>query len=141
MNNAEIYQKFKQKALSILLNLQEKAESKYFINSQFINDPQYIRSTPHVTNLLYVFEKVQHDGYSNPDQFKNDINQIFSCAKIYHPDPDNAIHKAANSLQLLFNIEAAKLPHILEQDEMNCITQRYIELRILKYKLSKTTHI
>ncbi|KAK8870476.1 hypothetical protein M9Y10_008359 [Tritrichomonas musculus] len=141
MNNIEIYQRFKQKAMAIVQDLRGKPESKYFMNSQYINDPKFIRSTPHPTSLSYIFEKIQQDGYRNPDEFKNDVNQLFSSAKIFHSDPDNVIHKAANSLQLFFNIEASKLPHILEVDELNCVTQRYIELRILKYRLSKSTHI
>lgn len=141
MNNIEIYKKFKQKALSILQSIQLIPESRYFINSHYMSDPQFVRSMPQITNLSNVWEKVQNDKYNYPDEFKNDVNQIFSCAKIFYKDPQNAIHKAANKLQKEFNIQSAKLPHILTQDEVNSIDQRYIELRILRYQLNKTTHV
>lgn len=142
MNNTDLYNKFKQKAFSILQSIQVLPESRYFINFQYLSDPDFVKSTPNVMSLATVWEKVQNDEYTYPDEFKNDVNQIFSCAKIYyHLDQDNAIYKAANKLQEEFNIQSAKLPHILAQEEINSIDQRYIELRILRYRLNKTTHV
>lgn len=137
MNNAEVYKKFKQKALNIIQNIQLNPESKYFLNSQYLNDSKFVRSIPHVMSLSDVWDKIQNDKYTQIDELKDDVNQIFSCAKIFYSDKKNPIYKAANALQEQFNIDIALIPHVLEQEELNSVDQRYIELRILRYKLSK----
>ncbi|OHT09534.1 Bromodomain containing protein [Tritrichomonas foetus] len=143
MKNEEEYNKFKRKALKIIRKIRTLPDSQFFINPIDLSNPEtlkYPRNIPHAITLVDVSNRIMQNYYAFPNEFKNDVNQIFNNAKIFFANPDNPYHKAANELQAAFDIEAAKLPHILTQEEHNNIAQRYVELRILRYCMNKQTH-
>ena len=144
MNDEEGYHKFKRKALKIIRKIQACPESQYFVspydlaNADFGN---YCRQIPNFMTLADVYDKIERDEYAYPEEFKEDVRKIFASAKIVFSDQNESIVNAAEILQERFDIEAAKLPHVASDEEKNSLVQRYIELKIMKYRLAKTDHI
>lgn len=91
--------------------------------------------------LADVYDKIERNEYAYPEEFKEDVRKIFASAKIVFSDQNESIVNAAEILQEKFDIEAAKLPHVASDEEKNSLVQRYIELKIMKYRLGKTDHI
>ena len=143
MKNGEEYNKFKRKALKILRKIRSSPESQLFLSPVDPSRPEtmnFPRIVPQAITLAEVNNRIVRNYYKFPDEFKSDMNQIFSNAKIFFSSPENNVHKAADKLQAMFDIEASKLPHVLTQEERNNIIQRYIELRIVRYRMNKETH-
>ena len=78
-------------------------------------------------------QKLDNKEYQNQNEFIADVRQIWQNAKLYNQST-HPIYKAADRLAKKFEILSASLPRPVKESESHSALQRYIELRIGRYK-------
>ncbi|KAK8834554.1 hypothetical protein M9Y10_027555 [Tritrichomonas musculus] len=89
-------------------------------------------------SLFDVQDKLDKKLYNTPEEFIKDMDQIFINAKIYNMNT-HPIYKAAEVLANKFSILSARLPRKIQ--DLNSGLQCEVELRLLRYRLNKKTHL
>ena len=90
--------------------------------------------------IFTVQDKLDKKLYETPEEFIDDMNQIFINAKHYNHS-SHPIYKSADELATKFSILASRLPRKISGGGLNDGLQRQVELRLLRYRLHKNTHL
>ncbi|OHT06507.1 Bromodomain containing protein [Tritrichomonas foetus] len=102
--------------------------------------PDYYQVIVNPMCLFTIQDKLDKKLYNSPEEFINDMNQIFINAKHYN-NSAHPIYKSADELANKFAHLATRLPHKIAEGGLNDGLQRQVELRLLRYRLNKTTHL
>lgn len=102
--------------------------------------PEYYQVIVEPMCIFTVQDKLDKKLYNTPEEFINDMNQIFENAKIFNY-PTHQIHKAADKLARKFFVLSERLPRSVPEGDLNSALQRHVELRLLRYRLNKKTHL
>lgn len=87
-----------------------------------------------------VQEKLDSKQYKTPEDFIQDVRQIWLNAKYYNL-PSNQIHNAATALSKKFETLIQSLPRTISEEEKCSALQNYVELRMKRYRVNKHTHL
>lgn len=102
--------------------------------------PDYYQVIVKPMCIYTVQDKLDKKEYNTPEEFIDDMNQIFKNAKLYNYN-NHPIYKAADMLANKFAILSARLPRQIQGGSLNSGLQRLVELRLLRYRLNKNTHL
>lgn len=121
-----------------------KFENSYFffqpVDPEKENAPDYYRIIAQPMSIYNVQQKIDQLQYQTPEEFINDMRLIWSNAKLYNP-PMHPVYKAADDLSFKFELMAATLPHVVDDQSLNGGFQREVELRFARYRLMKKSHL
>ena len=101
--------------------------------------PNYYDNILNPMSIFVVQDKLDKKQYDSPDEFIQDMRQIWVNAKQYNHQ-SHTIYKAADALAQKFEILASSLPRAIPPGSRNSALQRLVELRFLRYRMNKTTH-
>ena len=124
----------------IIHQIMSNDNSIYFfrpVDPELDGAPNYYDIVIQPMSIYRVQEKLDNHEYKLPNEFINDVRQIWINAKQYN-HPTHPIYKAADMLASKFEVLASSLPQYISEESKNSALQRYVELRLLRYKVNKT---
>jgi hypothetical protein len=99
--------------------------------------PDYLQQILRPMSILIIQEKIDRQEYKSPNEFIEDMRQIWANAKIYNVQT-HTIYRTAQALAEKFEIYAASLPHDIPEPGSGM--QRLVEIRFARYRAAKRTH-
>lgn len=133
---------FYRQCQEIVHQIMSNDSSVYFfrpVDPDLDGAPNYYDIIPHPMSIYRVQEKLDSREYSSPGEFIADMRQIWVNAKQYNY-PTHPIYKAADALAAKFELLAASLPQPVGPGSRDNAMQRYVELRLLRYRALKCGH-
>lgn len=127
----------------ILTQLMYMENSTYFfkpVDPERDYAPDYFQYTTKPMSFFDIQQKLDKKIYVTPNEFIQDVRQIWENAKNYN-QPSHSIHVAACKLSARFEILIGSLPYVIEEQDKSSALQRYIELRFSRYRANKKAHL
>ena len=127
----------------IVQQILETEGSNYFfkpVDPEIDGAPEYYQVIPEPMCIYTVQDKLDKKLYNSPEEFIKDMNKIFENAKTFNYS-SHPIYKVADALASKFAFLSARLPRRIQEGDLNSAVQRHVELRLLRYRLNKTTHL
>lgn len=110
------------------------------VDQELDGAPDYYEKIDKAMCIFTIQDKLDKKLYNTSEEFIGDMNQVFKNAQYYNAD-GHPIYKAAIMLANKFSILSARLPRTIQNGELNGAVQREVELRFLRYRLNKNTHL
>ncbi|KAH0794867.1 Bromodomain containing protein [Histomonas meleagridis] len=126
----------------IVQQIMNSDNSFYFfkpVDPELDGAPNYYEIILTPMSIFVVQDKLDKKLYNTPEEFIQDMRQIWINAKQYNHQT-HTIYKAADLLAQKFEILASSLPRSIPPGSQSSALQRLVELRFLRYRLNKTTH-
>lgn len=130
-------------AQDIVLQIMQQPDAFFFfkpVDPDVDCAPGYFAIVTRPMSLFLVQQKLDNMEYNDPQEFIDDMHLIWQNAKSYNL-PTTSIYKTADTLSRKFDILASSLPHYLSECEKESGIQKLIELRFLRYRMNKKTHL
>ena len=127
----------------ILSQLMKQKNAHHFFNSVIPETDSVQEYNEQISNSMSFCQmqtKIDNREYPDPNLFISDLMLIWRNAKLYN-NPRSEIHRSAHDLARRSQILVATLPHFYKDDEKVSGLNRYVELRINRYRLLKKSHL
>ena len=98
--------------------------------------PDYFCQVRRQISFYEIQKKLDRDGYSNPDDFRSDVNEVWRNAQVYN-SPGHVAHETAVLLAKRSQMLMARLPHFPTSAEKMSGMQRYVAMKLQRYRKAK----